>query len=96
MTWIRTIPPQEADAALREKYAQLYAAYPAEYRAEVPAVQRPDGTADSIIASHSLIPDAMHHVFAAFAALMSPELPLTRRQHELIAACVSSINRCFY
>lgn len=96
MTWIRTIPPPAATGDLRQKYEQLYALFPPEYRTEVPAVTRPDGTADSIVASHSLIPGAMFHIFAAFAHLLSPGLPLTRRQHELIAACVSSVNRCFY
>lgn len=96
MTWIRTIPPLAAGSELHRKYEQLYALFPSEYRTEVPAVTRADGSADSIVASHSLIPDAMYHIFAAFAAMMAPDLPLKRRQHEMIAACVSSINRCFY
>jgi len=96
MTWIRTVPPPLADEDLRQKYAALYASYPPEYAVEVPAVVRPDGSADSIIASHSLIPEVMFHIFAAFAALMRPDLPLSRRDHEMIAACVSSTNRCFY
>jgi AhpD family alkylhydroperoxidase len=28
--------------------------------------------------------------------LMSPELPLDRRQHEMITTMVSVTNRCFY
>ncbi len=31
-----------------------------------------------------------------FGALMSPELPLTRRQHEMITTVVSVANRCHY
>jgi len=27
---------------------------------------------------------------------LSPELPLQRRQHEMIATVVSAANRCFY
>ena len=30
------------------------------------------------------------------AVLLSPELPLTRRQHEMIATVVSALNGCFY
>jgi hypothetical protein len=48
------------------------------------------------VASHSLIPSALYHAFATFGTLMSPELPLTRAQHEMIAALVSSLNRCHY
>ncbi len=96
MTWIRTIPPADADGPLREIYQKLYAAYPADYVAEVPAVTRPDGTADSITASHSLLPGVMDHIFSAMALLLSPELPLTRRQHEMIATLVSGLNRCVY
>ena len=96
MTWIQTIPPAEADAPLRQVYDRLYALYPPEYMREVPAVTRPDGSADSITASHSLLPAVMEHVFSAFALLLTPDLPLSRRQHELIATLVSSLNRCFY
>lgn len=96
MTWVRTIPPSAADAALRACYEAFYALYPPEYAAEVPAVTRPDGTADSITAAHSLIPEALRHAMSAFGVLLSPELPLTRRQHEMIATVVSALNRCFY
>jgi hypothetical protein len=96
MTWIKTVPPAEADAPLRACYEALYAMYPPEYHVEVPAVQRHDGQADSIMAAHSLIPEALRPVFTAHAALLSPSLPLTRRQHEMIATVVSALNRCFY
>lgn len=96
MTWIRTTPPSEADEKLRQIYERLYALYPPEYMGEVPAVTRPDGTADSIITAHSLLPEVMDHIFSAFALLLKPDLPLSRRQHELITTLVSSLNRCFY
>ena len=51
---------------------------------------------ESIVASHSLIPDALYHAFAAYGALLSPDLPLSRRQHEMIATVVSATNRCFF
>ncbi len=96
MTWINTVPPAEAGAALRQSYEAVYALFPPDYRVEVPAVARPDGTADSIIAAHSLIPEALRHAMSAFGVLLSPELPLTRRQHEMIATVVSALNSCFY
>jgi hypothetical protein len=43
-----------------------------------------------------LIPQALHHAFATFGALMAPDLPLQRRQHEMIATMVSLINKCHY
>jgi hypothetical protein len=96
MTWIRTIPPAEADPALLAVYQAMYALYPPDYAEEVPAVQNADGTSDSISASHSLIPDAMHHMMSGLAVLLTPNLPLSRRQHEMIATVVSALNRCFY
>ena len=60
------------------------------------AIRRPDGTSDSIVAAHSLIPQALRHSMSAFGAMLSPDLPLTRSQHEMIATVVSSLNACFY
>jgi len=68
--------------------------YPPEYRTPAPAVDR--GEAESITASHSLIPDALYHSFSALGAMMSPDLPLTRRQHEMTNTVVSVTNRCHY
>ena len=51
---------------------------------------------DSIVAAHSLIPEAMRHMMSGLAVLLRPDLPLTRRQQEMIAAVVSVENRCFY
>jgi hypothetical protein len=96
MTWITTIPPAQAGPELKSFYEEVYALYPPEYAGEVAAVRRPDGGADSITAAHSLIPRAMRHAMAAFGVLLSPELPLTRRQHEMISTLVSALNRCFY
>jgi hypothetical protein len=90
------IPADQADAELRACYDAVYALYPAEYREEVAAVVRADGSADSIVASHSLIPQALRHAMAAYGVLLSPDLPLSRRQHEMIATVVSAQNRCFY
>lgn len=96
MPWIPVIPFEHADATLQEAYQAVYALYPAEYRGEVDAVKRPDGSADSIVAAHSLIPQALRHSMSAFGAMIAPDLPLTRRQHEMIATVVSALNGCFY
>ncbi|HKB38996.1 MAG TPA: hypothetical protein VKD72_21310 [Gemmataceae bacterium] len=97
MTWIRTIPPAEADEDLQSRYQAARSLYPPEYCIEVPAVVDPaTGTADSVVASHSLIPRVMEHAFSTYGLLLSEELPLTRRQHEMIATLVSALNRCFY
>jgi hypothetical protein len=94
MTWIRTVPLTEADEKLRRAMEAQRELYPMEYA--VPIHPTPDGGASEIVASHSLIPDALYHAFATFGALMSPDLPLTRRQHEMITTIVSVNNRCHY
>jgi hypothetical protein len=93
MTWIRTIPLSEADDELRDAMEGQKALYPQEYAVpQHPAA----GGGSLIVASHSLIPQALKHAFSTFGALMSPDLPLTRRQHEMIATMVSVTNRCVY
>ena len=98
MTWIRTVPlngaPQsEADAKLRQAMDDQKLLYPQEYATPVhPA----EGGGSQIVASHSLIPEALYHAFATFGALMSADLPLARRQREMIATMVSVTNRCVY
>lgn len=97
MTWIKTIPPEEADNALKKRYEEIYSLYPNEYKAEVYAVKNPyNESTDSVTHAHSLIPDAMQHAISTFGVLMADDLPLTRRQQEMIATVVSSLNRCFY
>jgi hypothetical protein len=94
MTWIKTVPLSEADEKLRRAMEAQRDLYPIEYAEPVHPV--PDGESSGIVASHSLIPDALYHAFATFGALMSPDLPLTRRQHEMITTIVSVNNRCHY
>src|SRR5215472_12838284 len=93
MTWIRTLSLGEADEKLRKAIEGEKAFYPKEY-AE-PVHPDPSG-ASSIVGSHTLIPEALYHAFATFGALMAPELPLSRAQHEMIATMVSVTNRCVY
>ena len=93
MTWIRTSPAAEADEALRRALEAQRTLSPKEDA--TPVQPTADGTS-GIVASHSLIPDALYHAFATFGVLMSPELPLSRRQHEMITTMVSVTNRCRY
>jgi hypothetical protein len=92
MTWITTIPFED-DEQLRAARAAQQALYPVEYATPTHLNHKPT---EGIVASHSLIPEALHHAFATFGALMSPDLPLTRRQHEMITTVVSATNRCRY
>ena len=90
MAWIKTIPFDQADEALRRALEAQRALYPKEYERE------PGDDSESIVATHTLIPEALHHAFATFGALLSPSLPLSRAQHEMIATRVSALNRCHY
>ena len=93
MTWIKTVSMAEADEKLRKAIEGEKEFYPKEYSEPV----HPDSSgASSIVGSHTLIPDALFHAFATFGSLMSPDLPLNRAQHEMIATMVSVTNRCVY
>ena len=93
MAWIRTAPTTGADEKLQKAIEGQRALYPKEYGEPV----HPDASgSSSIVASHALIPEALYHAFGTFGALMSPELPLSRRQHEMITTMVSVTNRCVY
>jgi hypothetical protein len=91
MAWIKTIPFTQADAAAAQALEAQRKLYPKEYERD-PG----DDGSTSIVATHTLIPDALQHAFATFGASMSPALPLTRRQHEMITTRVSAVNRCHY
>ena len=93
MTWIRTIPEAEADDDLKAALEGQRALYPKEYATSAFVDLAPGS---SIVDAHSLIPAALYHAFATFGALMSDDLPLERRQHEMIATVVSATNRCQY
>ena len=93
MTWIKTITPEEDDR-VREVAEAQRALYPIEYADPVHPLR--SGELPGIVASHSLIPDALYHAFSTFGALMSADLPLSRRQHEMITTVVSVLNRCHY
>ncbi|MCC6164420.1 MAG: hypothetical protein IT182_13805 [Acidobacteria bacterium] len=92
MTWIKVVPFDSDETLMRAREAQ-HTLYPIEY---AEPTHPHHAQTDGIVASHSLIPDALFHGFSAFGALMSPDLPLTRRQHEMITTVVSATNRCQY
>lgn len=92
MAWIKTIPFDEASGELLEALQKQRGLYPKEYDSPAPPILKDE----SIISSHTLIPDALYHAFATFGALMAPDLPLKRRQQEMIATVVSVTNDCFY
>lgn len=97
MTWIKHTPYEQADDNLKRVYEAVRGLYPVEYAGPAPApLVRADGGSDSIVAAHSLIPEAMRHMMSGLGVLLQPNLPLTRRQQEMIAAVVSVQNACFY
>ena len=93
MTWIKTVALAEASEELKKSIEKERELYPIEYATPVHPGK---AGASEIVESHSLIPQALYHAFSTFGALMSPELPLGRRQHEMIATIVSVTNRCVY
>ena len=98
MTWIRTVAPTPDQPELQAAMARTMAGYPEEYGSSRRAERQlpPMVANESIVASHSLIPAALEHMFAGYAAMLDPKLPLSRRDHELIAATVSGLNSCYY
>ena len=93
MTWIKTIR-MEDDERVQKAIMDERGLYPVEYATPVPILN--NGVENSIVGSHSLFPDVLYHAFATYGALLSPDLPLRRDQHEMIATMVSVTNRCFY
>ncbi len=90
MAWIKTIPFNEADKKLLEALRGVRSLYPREYAAPTSENE------ETIMTTHTLIPEALFHAFSTFGVLMSPDLPLTRKDHEMIATVVSIKNACHY
>ena len=90
MAWIETIPFNKADKKLRDALRGPRAMFPSEYATPTSENE------ESVLSTHTLIPDALFHAFSTFGALMSPELPLSRKDHEMIATVVSIKNDCHY
>ncbi len=98
MTWIKTVPPPEASEKLRELSRKTRGIYPPEYAGEVESLKALASRAagGGITDSHTLLPETLYHAFSTLGTLLSPDLPLSRKQHEMIATTVSVINHCFY
>ncbi len=95
MVWIKTVSINE-DEKVREAVMAQRELYPSEYADPVHPVPGSGGLESEIVTSHSLIPKALFHAFSTFGVLTSSDLPLTRRQHEMITTVVSAANRCKY
>lgn len=93
MSWIKTVKFDEADEKLQSVLKQTRASFPQEYATPTAITSLIN---ESIIDTHTLIPDALYHAFMTMGALMSPDLPLERRQQEMIATVVSATNECHY
>jgi hypothetical protein len=96
MTRIRTIPPSQATGELRAAYERLAPRFPPEYARPALAADGSTLNEDGVVALHSLLPRVKEPMMEALVELMSPELALTRRQHEMINTVVSSANACQY
>ncbi len=98
MTWIKTVPPSEASEELKQAFANQAHFYPPEYAVRVDAAEVNNENVEGagIVSSHSLLPQTLYHAFSTYGTLLQDDLPLKRYQHEMIAATVSSLNRCFY
>ena len=93
MTWIRTVSYAQGGGRLKKAMDRLRELYPPEY--DLP-VQEAGQRQESVVAVHSLIPDALYHALATHGVLLSPELPLSRAQQEMISTVVSVQNRCSF
>ena len=94
MPWIRTPKPSPADPALMEAVGAVRGAMPPEY-GRPPSDRLPEPVRqDSIVLAHTLAPGVLHGFFSAYNELFSSELPLSRRDQELIAVVVSKLNDC--
>ena len=86
MTWIKTVPHSEATDDLKEAMQEMRKGYPPEYAIEVPSLIAAASreTGGGITDSHTLIPKVLFHSFSAHREMMSPDLPLSRAQHEMM------------
>ncbi len=82
MTWIRSVPDDEAQGRL----AELYAA----------ASDPSSGKLDEILRVHSLHPAGLEAHLTLYSAVMRGTRSLPKVERELIAFVVSRINACHY
>ena len=98
MAWIKTVPLSQASQELQDSIEESMKMYPVEYSVPVESLIDPNcpDSGAAIVMAHSLIPGALKHAFSTFGMLLSPDLPLSRNEHALIAATVSALNACYY
>lgn len=83
MSWIRVIPPGDAD--VDDELAETYR-----------KIGGRDGTVDNILSIHSLSPPGLRAHYDLYKSCMYGRSDLSRAQREMIAVVVSLINRCHY
>ena len=81
MSWIRLVPPEEATGLLGRIYGE--------------AIGRA-GRVFHIVRAMSLWPRALRASLGLYGELMLGTSPLSRRQREMIAVVVSTVNDCHY
>jgi len=82
MSWIDTIPPEEADETLAELYERVLDPH--------------TGRLDNIMRIHSLHPRGLLSHQELYEAVMRPTRTLRKAEREMIALVVSRINECHY
>ena len=81
MSWIKTVPEDQADGLLAEMYDQSAAKF---------------GHVINLVKIQSLSPETMSLGKQLYAHLMSKPAGLSRLQRVLIATVVSKVNGCYY
>ena len=81
MSWIKTVPDNEADGLLAEVYDQTKAKF---------------GNVINLVKIQSLSPETMSFGRQLYSHLMTKPGGLSRLQRVLIATVVSKINGCYY
>lgn len=93
MSWIRTIPVEQARGRLAELYARMAEPPP---RGAAPNAPNAPGRVDHILQVHSLDPAGLEAHWAVYRAAMRPSRELSLLERELIAVVVSARNGCRY
>jgi hypothetical protein len=81
MTYLRTVPPEEATGKVKKAYDTLH---------------EMSGLVPQVYIAQSIRPDLLELIVLYNKGLMAETHALTRRTKELIAAYVSKLNSCEY
>lgn len=81
MSWIRIVPPDEAEGDVARAYAAAGASR---------------GRVANILAVHGVRPKVLEAHLALYSEVMFGESELSRAERETVAVAVSSANECFY